>query len=154
MMRNDRPPDQSFRWYQRLYYRCHTDDVVGDRLLPLRIRPINLSVNWSKYSKPWDVIFGQPNAGIAVILVSEIRRDLPEQITADDSKNRDKPKPRCYRPWHDPYDDNYGHTEIAVYKEEDRLTNERDINSQTKKAFRQILSDRSRVVRLPRTLPT
>jgi hypothetical protein len=88
-MSNGRPVDQDFRWYHRLYYRCQADDVAGDRLLPLKVRSFDVSVNWSKYSKPWDVIFGDSKAGIALFLVWEVKRDLPTQLppSAAEEKN-------------------------------------------------------------------
>jgi hypothetical protein len=46
-------------------------------------------VNWSKYSKPWDVIFGDPKAGIALFLVWEVSRDLPTEILASGAIHSD-----------------------------------------------------------------
>jgi len=149
MIRAGRPTDQGFCWYHRLYYRCKMEDVAEDRLLPLRVRYIDASVNWSKYSKPWDVIFGHSKAGIALFVVCEMRRDLPSELPASTARQQDQPKRRAYRPWHEPYDENYPHAELAVYMDDRRLTKERQISEEAKKEFRQIISDRSRVIRQP-----
>jgi hypothetical protein len=37
----------------------------------------NLSTNWSKYSRPWDVIFDFPGYGIARLRVSDLPDNLP-----------------------------------------------------------------------------
>jgi hypothetical protein len=149
MMRDGRPVDQAFRWYHRLYYRCQAEDVTGDRLLPLRVRSFDISVNWSKYGKPWDVIFGYANAGIALFLVSEIRRDLPSELPTSTARQQDQAKPRTFLPWHEPYDDNYAHSEIIVFRDGIRATKTSHIGEEAKKEFRQIISDRSRVIRSP-----
>jgi hypothetical protein len=149
MRRNNRLADQNFRWYHRLYYRCQAEDVDGDRLLPLRIRSFDVSVNWSKYSKPWDVIVGNATAGIALFLIFEVRRDLPTQLPASAARQQDQPKPRPFRPFHDPYDENYSHSEIIVLRDGKRITKTSHISDEAKKEWRQIVSDRTRVIRPP-----
>jgi hypothetical protein len=68
MIRNGRPADQNFKQWHELYYRFESDeDIDGDRLLGPRIyTSFDISVNWSKYSKPWDVIFDHLKAGVAL----------------------------------------------------------------------------------------
>jgi hypothetical protein len=134
-----------------LYYRSQAeDDFQGNYLNPLRIRLFDISVNWSKYSKPWDVIYGHSDAGIAEFVVREVRRDLPTELPPANPRQRHQPKRRTYLPWHDPIDDNYSHTEIAVLRDGRRVTDHNQITTEAKKEFRQILSDRSRVIRAPR----
>ena len=148
-MSDGRPVDQGYRWYHRLYYRCAAEDVAGDRLLPVRVKSFDVSVNWSKYSKPWDVIFGHPDAGIALFVVCEINRDLPTELPKSAARPELQPKPRTYRPWHEPLDENYSHTEIAVFRDGMRVKKTSQISDEAKKEFRQIISDRSRVIRSP-----
>jgi hypothetical protein len=106
-----------------------------------------MSVNWSKYCKPWDVIFGYPNGGIALFIVFEIKRDFPSELPA--TMAQQKPKPRTFRPSHEPFDDNYSHSEIAVFRDGVRVTKTSQISDEAKKEFRQIVSDRSRIIKSP-----
>src|SRR5208337_2719167 len=57
MFQNGRPVDNQFGRFERLYHRCVQEDMEGNRLSALRLRYENTSVNRSRYSKPWDVIF-------------------------------------------------------------------------------------------------
>jgi hypothetical protein len=150
MMRNGRAVDHGFLGYHRLYYRCATkEDVEGNHLLPARVRAYDISVNWSKYSKPWDVIFDKPLAGIVLFFVHDIQLDLPIDLSSA-AREQDKPKPHLYRPIHEPEDDNYSHSAIAIFKDGERITKERQVGTNAKKEFRQIISDRSLILRHPR----
>ena len=79
MLQRDRLPDQNFSKWHELYKRFGKEDFVEDRLIPARIPYRNSSVNWSKYSKPWDVIFEYPQMGFCRILV----RNLPRELLID-----------------------------------------------------------------------
>ena len=88
-------------------------------------------------SKPWDVIFGEPTAGIALFVVWDIRQDLPTDLSSE-QREEDTPKPHLYRPIHEPYDDNYSHSVIGVIKDGSRITKSRAIGEKAKKEFRPI----------------
>jgi len=122
--------------------------VEGSRLLPVRVKSFDISVNWSKYSKPWDVIFGSPTAGIALFVVWDIRRELPTDLASEQRETR---KLHSYGPVHEPYDDNYSHTEIAVIKDGKRVTKSSAVGELAKKEFRQIISDKSLILRRPKS---
>jgi hypothetical protein len=119
MMRNGRPVDQDFKRWHELYYRFDSaEDIEGEHLLGPRIRAsFDISVNWSKYSMPWDVIVGVPDAGIAVFFVLEIQRELPTNLGSSE-RAKDKPKPHLYALVHEPEEENYSHSAIAVFKDE------------------------------------
>jgi hypothetical protein len=146
MIRNGRPIDQNFRSFHLLYYRCKREDIEGNRLLAPKIKSFDISVNWSKYSKPWDVIFGEPAAGIALFVVCDVSCDLPRELS---SEQREAKKIHSYRPTHEPYDDNYSHSEIAVFKDDKRITKSSGVGEIAKKEFRQIISDKCLIVRWP-----
>src|SRR6185503_3270378 len=63
MIKGHRGADPVFLGEDLLFHRCTAEDVVGDRLNPARIKYDRTSCNWSKYSKPWDVIFDYPEHG-------------------------------------------------------------------------------------------
>ena len=147
MIRNGRSVDQNFCKFHKLYYRCQADAVIDNRLLAPKLKSFDISVNWSKYSKPWDVIFGDPSAGIALFFVFDIRRDLPTDRTTE---QREIPKVHSYRPVHDPDDDNYSHSEITVIKDGQRVTKSSMVGEKAKKEFRQIISDKSVMLKQPK----
>jgi hypothetical protein len=78
MLRNGRGVDNHFRPSDWLYRRCVKEDVEGDRLIPARISYDDISVNLSKYSRAWDVIFDHPAEGVARWIVSDLPDNLPE----------------------------------------------------------------------------
>ena len=108
------------------------------RLNPARLRPLDISVNWSKYSKPWDVIFDHPGCGIARLLVKDVCKLLPVQEIANQTLKLVK-----YYVAHVPEDLNYSHSEIKVKKDEVVLVKSSQISDTAKKEFKQILSDRA-----------
>lgn len=147
MLRQGRLSDSNFGSRDHLYHRCTKEDVEGERLLPARIRVDNTSVNWSKYSEPWDVIFDHPGHGIARFIV----RDLPQELPKDASpgpepskKNAKQAKLHSFRPSHEPLETNYAHCEIAAYKDEARVKNVR--SATIKKEFQTMMSDCSLIL--------
>src|SRR6185437_9609885 len=76
MLRNGRPVDKKFGDKDWLYRRCIKEDIAGDVLLPPRIRVDRPSVNWSRYSKPWDVTFDHPKQGIVRFVVGLLPKQL------------------------------------------------------------------------------
>jgi hypothetical protein len=151
MIRNGRPVDQDFQRWHELYYRFESEeDMDGDRLLGPRLyASFDISVNWSKYSKPWDVIFDFPEAGIALFFVRHIWCDLPVDRSGT-QREQDRPKPHQYRPWHEPEENNYSHSVIAVLKDNERVTKSASVGKIAKKEFKQIISDNSLILHRPR----
>jgi hypothetical protein len=152
MYRNGRPIDNKFKPTDHLYHRCRKDDVFEDRMLPDRIRSRDPSVNWSKYSKPWDVIFDHPGEGIVRFIVRDLPIELPKS-PPEPPKNPKKSiapiKLHSFFPIHDPIEDNYSHSEIRTFKDGARVT-KGSLPELAKKEFRQIMSDRSFVILKPR----
>ncbi len=140
MLQNGRAVDNAFRFFHCLYYRCTQEDVSEDRLLAARIPYRDTSVNWSKYSKPWDVIFDHPGQGIAQFLVCGLPKELPTELPP--GPQRSPPKPHSFFPGHVPLPKNYSHCEVWTFKEGARTSNPR-LPETVKKEFRQIMSDRS-----------
>jgi hypothetical protein len=144
MLRDERPADNRFRFYHCLYYRCNQEDVIGNRLLGARISYKNPSVNWSKYGKPWDVIFDFPDSGIAQFVVCALPKELPIEVQLGV-----KPKPHSFFPAHVPELTNYAHSEIWTFKDGAHVENPRGLPETVKKEFRQIMSDRGVILRKP-----
>jgi len=132
--------DDRFQSGHKLYHRCTAEDITDDRFLPPRWRYFDMSVNWSKYSKPWDVIFDYPNEGIVRFTV----RDLPQEIPRDGRVNR--VKIISSSPVHVPYPDNYSHCEIHAFHGSTRVKN---MGALAKKEFRTIMSDRGFILLRP-----
>jgi hypothetical protein len=149
MIQRSRGVDQGFRPHHILFRRCTTEDVMGDRLIPNRIAHRNVSVNWSKYCKPWDVIFDFPGQGIVRIVVRCLPIGIP-LVPAD--KNA---KLHAFRPIHCPESENYSHTEIRAYRkgqDEDNWApmGKADLPEMAKKEFRTMMADRSCVILSPK----
>src|SRR5436309_8641364 len=142
MRRNGRGVDSSYRPSDRLYRRCVKEDIEGDRLLAARIRYDDNSVNWSRYSKPWDVIFDYQGQGIARWLVRELPKRIPENLPPGT-----KVELHDFMPSHVPLCDNYSHSEIWVYRNGIRI--QRLSSSLAKKQFRTIMSDKSFILFSP-----
>jgi hypothetical protein len=143
MVQGSRGIDGEFLPSHNLYQRIEAEDIVGDRLLPARIRILDQSVNWSKYSRPWDVTFGYRKQGIARIAVRDLPPPLPRELPNKDAKYHD------FKPAHDPLPQNYSHCEIRVSKNGVRVTNAKQIGDLAKKEYRTMLSDRCVIVMRP-----
>lgn len=154
MLRRDRPKDYNFRFFHRLYYRCKKEDLLDDGTLnPARIKYQNTSVNWSKYGKPWDVIFDHRGEGVAQFLVCGLPKEIPKNIANSQTAVSGKPpknltKLHSFYPEHDPEDLNFPHCEIWTFRGNDRLVSA-DLSNVVKKEFRQIMSDRAVLIWQP-----
>lgn len=149
MIRAGRPVDNGFQQDHLLYYRIENrKEVDGDHLDPQEIRSaFDVSVNWSKYSEPWDVIFGHRCAGFASILVRDICLNLPQDVTPEHQyQTRNS---HTYGPDHDPEDCNYSHTHIACTKGGQRVIKSAQISATAKREFRQLLADRAKILLHP-----
>lgn len=135
MLRNGRPPDQGFRTRDFLYHRCTKEDVKDEVFLPARIRIDRPSVNWSKYSKAWDVIFDHPGQGIVRFAVGSLPGELP---TATPKAGEHPPELHHFFAFHDPLDLNYSHSEIRCSRAGRELT--RISSSVVKKEFQAMMS--------------
>jgi hypothetical protein len=142
MIAAGRGVDNGFHFFHCLYHHCKAENVTGDRLLPTGIRYDNASVNWSRYSKPWDVIFDTPGLGIAQFVVCGLPKSLPIVLPSEDAKRY------SFHPRHVPLADNYSHCEVCTFKEGE-YTARPKLPETVKKEFRQIMSDRSFVLLSP-----
>ena len=141
MIQGDRGIDKDFLGHHSLYHRCKLEDLAGDRMNPTRIRCDNASVNWSKYSKPWDVIFDYPGGGIVRFVV----RDLPSELPTEPPQGA---KLRSFSPVHDPMPDNYAHSEIGTFTEGTRVPNP-NLSKTVRKEFQNIMSNRGLILLRP-----
>jgi len=142
MIQGNRQPDDRFRPKDQLYRRCKIEEIIDGHLTGVSLRLDDMSTNWSKYSKPWDVIFDYPGYGIARFRVLDLPTDLPTEDPPGATVAS-----HSFRPQHRPCQNNYAHTEIWAFSEGQRKPR---VNSNTvKKEFRQLMSDRSLVLYLP-----
>jgi hypothetical protein len=139
--RNNRDPDPNFELAERLYRRCKKDQVSDDgKLLPAAIGYKNWSVNREKYSEPEEVLIRDwLSWGIAFFRVEH----LPANMKSTEGANVFD-----FRAIHAPLDDNYAHTEIVTYKN-GLLAMNPDPPLEVKKKYRQIISDRSSIIKAP-----
>lgn len=139
MWRSDRPVDPDFDESEQLYNRCLAEHVENERLLPTAIKFPDWSVNRAKYSEPDDVLIpSYQNWAIAAFAVG----DVPKSLTSSGNVKYD------FKVEHDPLDDNYSHSEVRTYKD-NRHDKKIDVNKLIKKQFRQILSEKTVVIRKP-----
>lgn len=145
--------DEDFSLDEILYFRCKKDWINKNNksIIPAKFPIPNQSVNRKKYSKQKDVLI--PNNeektkdwifwGVARIFV----KDIPDGAETEGSVGANKVYYN-FRVAHDPEDDNFGHSEIRVYKNGDA---QKKVKSAiVKKVYRTNLSFKSRVVVKPR----
>jgi hypothetical protein len=143
MLRNGRVADQDFSEpAEPLYHRCCRDmlDPKCERILGAKVVYKNMSVNRGRYSEPEDVIFDHPMWGIIGWTVA----DIPSNVVPPQGRG----DPFSFRPAHVPEELNYAHSEVWAFKNGRRIEKP-DPSTEVKKLFRQIMSDRSRVLRVP-----
>jgi hypothetical protein len=134
MIQRGRGIDDGFLPRHKLYFRISKEDWDGGQLIEARLPVANQSVNWSKYSMPWDVKFDHPFCGIAQICVRDIPKQLPEQLSDPNDKFH------IYAPKHVPIATNYSHSEIQVTKNGILVRDSSKINSKiVKKKYRSII---------------
>lgn len=143
MFQGDRGVDSGFRDWHQLYRRFTKEDVEGARLIAARIPYGNTSVNWSKYSKPWDVVFDNPGHGIAQLSTHHLPMELPKRPPAGST-----PTLHSFKPEHFPESSNYSHSQLMTYKAGSKVSNP-SLPATVKKEFRTIISDRSVVLCSP-----
>ncbi len=139
MYRAGRPVDPDFADDELLYNRCRAVHVAEQRLLPEGIKFPDWSVNRSKYSEPDDVLLpSYSDWGIVEFKVDSVPKKLisPGEVVFE------------FKVEHDPVEDNYSHSEVRTYK--GGVHNKKiDPNTAVKKQFRQMLSDKTRLIRFP-----
>ncbi len=147
MIQGSRNADSDFKQWHGLYRACAFEDVIDGRVAGPTISCRQISVNWSKYSVPWDVIFDRKNWGVAHLFVQDLPTDLPID-----------PPPGAnlfdFRVGHVPENDNYAHSQIEAYKRGQAANAPvvmvtTDLPSTVKKQLRQILADKFTVIILP-----
>jgi hypothetical protein len=139
MYRKGRSVDPEFEPSEDLYYRCQSQHVAESRLLPTALRFPDFSVNRAKYSLPEDVLIPDYQTwGIAAFKVE----DIPSGRTSDINTTY------TWQVVHDPNEDNYAHSEVRTYKNKYYAKN-LDVSKIIKKEFRQIVSDRARIIKQP-----
>jgi hypothetical protein len=145
MIQGNRSVDNSFLPHHKVYFRISNEDYVNGELVEARIPIANHSVNWSKYSKPWDVKFDHATCGVGQMLVSDIPSRLPEQLSKDPND-----KFHDYGPKHVPEPLNYSHSEIQVTKDGVLVVDNSKVNSKAvKKAYRSIIRSKAVILLEP-----
>lgn len=140
LRRNDRAIDSNFKRFERIYFRVMPDDFLEDRINPVRIRCFNMSVNWSKYSCPLDVICPQPSSGIARLLICRLPAIFPKELSDEKEKKHE------FFLEHDPLDDNYSHCQVACMKGDQRAMKDSVLSRTAKKEYRTLISDHSVII--------
>jgi hypothetical protein len=141
MYRSGRSLDQVFDESELLYNRCLAEHIEEERLLATAIRFPDWSVNRAKYSEPEDVLIPDYlDWGIAAFEVGNVPKSLTSPAPGNVKYD--------FRVAHDPVEDNYSHSEVRTYKDEHH-EKKLDVNKTVKKLFRQILSEKTVIIRKP-----
>lgn len=145
MYRNERDVDLKFLDREKLFIRCKRDWLdPNNRVKAANIHFPDQSVNREKYSESYDVLL--PNAdtkdpgliywGVAVFTVCDIP---PSDSTSGGTKF-------TFTVEHDPDSDNFGHSEMRVYKNGNREQSKNKISAEVKKAYRAKLAMKTGLV--------
>lgn len=152
MMRNGRADDPVFSTDEQLYMRIRHEWIDENyRIKPPFIRFPDQSVNREKYSEPYDVLLPNKDKtppdqvfwGVASITVGNVPCAEKKQVENRDKKNQEAQLKFTVE--HDPVEDNFGHSELRVYKNGTRETKGR-VNDIAKKAYRTKLALKTRIV--------
>lgn len=147
MHRNGRPADPHFAPEEQLFMRIPPGSTDEYGALATAFRFPEQSVNREKYSgSPEWVLLPRSRHGMCGILafaVKDVRLCLPPRDEDADGMRFD------FRVEHTPMEDNYPHSDVRAYREDDPDTLARKVRSQVKQRFRMLLSERSRIVRRP-----
>lgn len=138
-----RTANQNFADTELLYIRFA--EIDGDEVAPEGLRCPNQSSNRSLFcNNPGWVLLGEPpadpdkfkNWGYGQVLVNEIPGQLesPGGVAAE------------FKPFHDPTEYNYSHTEIRAYKSGNRTNN---LNDDVRMRFRIELSQKIVILKKP-----
>jgi len=145
MFQEDRGIDNNFEPEELLYRRFCPHEILGDRLAPDSIKFPDWSVNREKYSEPHDVQF--PSGSNQVYLCCGIAgfsvADIPCKV--------DTQGIFTFNIEHNPKFDNYAHSELITYKNgvSGKELKNFKVSNTIKKTFRQLLSDKSRIISEP-----
>jgi hypothetical protein len=147
MFRNGRSVDQQFSSNEPLFFRCKSEWIDSGRLKSAYIRFPDQSVNRAKYSKASDVLIPDTQQksrdwiywGVAQVNVNDI--PSPTQSIGGVAYK--------FTVEHDPVDDNYGHSELRVYKGKDRVGDTENVNKGIKKEYRAELAKKTRICIMP-----
>lgn len=146
MYRQAREIDNNFKNWHQLYRRCQTEDLLENRLNPTRIRYTDVSVNWSKYSKPLDTIFDYPDQGIFSLFVYHLPKELPKYPQSNSVS-----KLHSFVPEHCPEEKNYSHSQISTYKDKKKVKPKYKMPHLVKKEFKTLIYERSFLILPPKT---
>lgn len=118
MKRQGREPDQHFDDKEKLYRRFRPDDFDGDGVAPEAFELPDMSVNREKYGPPEWLLLHEDyrDWGVVAFRVEEIPRDQALYHLGVLAY--------MLRPEHVPLHNNYPHSEIRVYLDNDRICRE------------------------------
>ena len=115
LKRNGRPVDNDFPDEERLFFRIEEAVLAdGEKIPPSAVPFPNTSMNRERYSLPEDVLLGKQGFLVYGTAVAQVR--INHQTTSDRGAST------YYRlcPIHVPLEDNYSHTELRVFKNDER----------------------------------
>ena len=133
---------------ERLFFRCVKESVdSNNRIKPASVRFPDQSVNREQFSRPGDVLLpdGETRSKEWILngVVAFFRNDLPCQSSSGGDVTY------TFTAEHDPVEDNYGHTELRVYKDGRRVLKSKQVNTEVKKRYRLQLARKAQVIIRP-----
>jgi hypothetical protein len=145
MLRNGRPVVPDFDQDEVLYHRTDPNFIQPDGTVDavhITFRFPDLSSNRSKFSEPWYVLYPRSEYGGMAVIKCRCQ-DIPPSVQGD---GKDSPIHKV-KAEHDPLDDNYGHCETRIYKNDKRLTRPNQLKDGPKARLRLAFSKIVRVER-------
>lgn len=141
MYRDGRPVDDNFDDNEHLYNRFKKEFIDQGKFSPMGVKFPDWSVNREKYSDPEDVLIPDfLDWGIAQFKVSDIPNTVPSPPQSDVKYT--------FKVKHDPAEDNYSHSEVRSYKNEEH-TRKIEVNKTVKKFFRQLIAEKTVIIKQP-----
>jgi hypothetical protein len=121
---------------EQLFRRCRQEDVDEGRLSRSAIRFPDWSVNRSRFSEPGDALLPDwAGWGVAAFAV----KDVPPSVASEGGPDVE------FKVEHVPLEENYAHSEVRAYKL-GKHSRDLGVPKTVKSRFRQILSEKSRIV--------
>jgi hypothetical protein len=147
MKRNGRPLVPDFEPLEWLYYRIPPTQVqAGGFIDPISVKcpcPA-VSSNRASLSEPWHVLYPRDKYGSWAVFKFQ-RESLPETVRA----NVDGATTFTIKTEHDPLEENYGHCATRLYRGEEKVKREDQVNPQAKNEFRLRFARALIIERLP-----
>lgn len=147
LLRGGREECQFFKPDENMFQRFNELLRVGDNLYPNAIRFPVFSVNRERFSEPEDVLYHDYPKCLAQGVSAFKAKDIPTQLSVYDNNSKTN-NIYDFCVWHDPREENYSHSEVRGYKNDNEA---RRVAKTVKKRFKIKLSEKISIIKDPVT---